>query len=59
LLNGGAADRLSEVTLPGTRWAEKQRVFALGNETSGRELVNQGAIHLLVEVEITVMWSST
>jgi hypothetical protein len=35
--------------------AEKERVFALRDEARRRQLVNQGAIHLLVKVELEVL----
>ena len=52
LLDRGAADRLREMALAGARRAEEERVFALADEAGGGELVEQRAIHLLVEVEI-------
>ena len=52
LLDRGAADRLGEVALPGAGWPEKERVLALRDEAAGGELVDQRAIHLLVEIEI-------
>jgi len=43
---------LRQVTLPCARWPEQERVFALRDEATGRELVDQRSIHLLVEIEI-------
>ena len=40
------------MTLPCARWPEQERVFALRDEATGRELVDQRSIHLLVEIEI-------
>ncbi len=52
LLNRGAADGLREMALARAGHAEKEDVFAPLDEAAGGELVDQGAIHLLVEVEI-------
>ncbi len=52
LLDHGAADGLGEMTLARPWWPEKERVFALRDEAAGGELVDQRAIHLLVEIEI-------
>ena len=52
LLDRGAADGLGEMTFAGARRAEKERVFALRDEAAGGQVVDQRAIHLLVEVEI-------
>jgi hypothetical protein len=40
------------VALAGAGWAEKQSIFPLTDETRGGELVNERAIHLLVEIEV-------
>ena len=59
LLNGRAADRLREVALAGAEWPEKEHVLTLRDETRGGELVDERAIHLLAEIKVTLMWSST
>jgi hypothetical protein len=46
------ADRLGQVALPGARRCEEKDVLALGDEAGGREVVHQGAVYLLVEIEI-------
>jgi len=33
-------------------WSQKERVFAVGDEPSGGQLVDQRAIHLPVEIEV-------
>ena len=40
------------MALAGAGRTEEERVFALGDEARGGELVDQRAIHLLVEIEI-------
>ena len=52
LLDRGVSDRLREMTLAGAGWSEKERVLVLRDEASGRELEDELAIHLLVEVEV-------
>ena len=52
LLDGGAANRLGEMAFAGARRPEEERVFALLDEARGGELVDEHAIHLLVEIEI-------
>ena len=52
LLDRGAADGLGEVALAGAGRAEEERVLALRDEARGGELVDQRAVHLLVEVEV-------
>src|SRR5262249_53115156 len=52
LLDHGAADGLSQMTLPCPWWPQKERVLLLTDKAPGRELVDQRAIHLLVELEI-------
>jgi hypothetical protein len=52
LLNRRAADRLRQVTLAGAGRAEKEYVFALADDAGGRELVNEGAVHLLVAIKV-------
>jgi hypothetical protein len=52
LLDDGDADRLGQVTLPRAGPAEEEPVLALGDEAARGELEDEGAIHLLVEVEI-------
>ena len=55
LLDGGASDGLREVALAGAGWAEKERILPLGDEARGGELVDERAIHLLVEIEIKIV----
>ena len=55
LLDRGAADRLGEMALAGAGWAEKERVLALLDEARGREVEDERAVHLLVEVEIEIL----
>ena len=52
LLDHRAADGLGQMTLARAGWAEKERVLALRDEAAGGELVDQRAVHLLVEIEI-------
>ena len=52
LLDRRAADGLGEMALAGAWRAEKERVFALRDEAAGGQLVDQRAVHLLVEIEI-------
>src|SRR6266851_996862 len=52
LLDGGDADRLGQVALPRPGRAEEEAVLVLGDEAAGRELEDEAAIELLVEVEI-------
>jgi len=52
LLNDGEADRLREVALAGARATEEEPVLPLGDEAAGGELEDEGAVPLLVEVEI-------
>ena len=52
LQDGGAADRLREMTLAGARWPEKEDVLALQDEAGGGQVVDERAVHLLVEIEI-------
>ena len=52
LLDHRAADGLGQMALPRPWWPEKERVLALRDEAAGGELVDQRAIHLLVEIEI-------
>ena len=51
----GASDGLAEMTLASSRWAEKKSVLGLRQEAAGRELEDERAVHLLVEVEIEVV----
>jgi hypothetical protein len=39
----------------GARRAEKERIFPLRDEARGRELADERAVHLLVEIEIKVV----
>ena len=52
LLDGGPTDGLREVALAGARRPEEESVLAPVDEAASREVVDQAAIHLLVEVEI-------
>jgi hypothetical protein len=52
LLDRGAPDGLREMALAGAWRAEQQGVLALLDEARGGELVDQHAVHLLVEVKI-------
>ena len=52
LLDHRAADGLRQVALPRPWWPEKERVLALRDEAAGGQLVDQRAVHLLVEIEI-------
>ena len=52
LLDCGAADGLGNVALARTGRAEKQSVFALGDEAGGGELEDEGAVDFLVEGEV-------
>ena len=44
--------RLREMTLPGARRSEQEDVLALQDEAGRRQVVDQRAVHLLVEIEI-------
>jgi len=52
LLDGGTADGLREVALARTGRTQEEDVFSLRDEAGGRELIDEGAVHLLVEVEV-------
>ena len=52
LLDHRATDGLGQMAFPRPWWPEKERVLALRDEPAGCELVNQRAIHFLVEIEI-------
>jgi hypothetical protein len=52
VLDHRAANGLGQMTFPRPWWAEKERVFPLRDEAAGRQLVDQRAVHLLVEIEI-------
>jgi hypothetical protein len=52
LLDDGEADRLGQVALAATRRPQKQGVGVLGDPARGGELEDEGAVHLLVEVEV-------
>jgi len=58
LLDRRAADGLGEVDLAGARRAEQQHVFALADKARSGEIVDEGAIHLLVEIEIKAIEST-
>src|SRR5208282_4507192 len=57
LLDGGMADGLRQVTLAGSRWAEKQGIFVACDEGASGQIEDQAAIHLLVESEVEVVES--
>ena len=42
------------MTLSRPWWPEKQRVLALAGEAAGGQLVDERAVHLLIEIEIEV-----
>ena len=52
VLDRGLADRLREVTLAGAGRSEEKRVFVLGDEAGGREVEDERAIELAIEIEI-------
>ena len=52
LLNGCPANGLCQVTLAGSRRAKEERVFALRDKARRGQVVDQGAIHLLVEIKV-------
>jgi len=52
LMDHGATDGLGKMALARAGWPEKERVLALRDEAAGRQLVDDRAIHLLVEVEV-------
>src|SRR5206468_9358976 len=52
LLNRRVYDGLREMTFSGARWTEQEDVLVLGDEVRGGQLVDEGAIHLLVEGEV-------
>ena len=52
LVDRGAADGLGEMTLACAGRADQQSVLALGDESSGGELEDEGAVDLLVEGEV-------
>ena len=49
------SDSLSQVTLTGAGWTQKQSIFMARHELSGGQIENQAPIHLLVEIEIEVV----
>src|SRR5204862_1412818 len=55
LLDRGASDGLGEMTLARTGWPQKERILPLRDEARRGELVDEGAIHLLVEIEIKIV----
>jgi hypothetical protein len=52
LQNGGTPDRLGQMTLARTWRSKKQHVLALGDEARRGQLVDERAIHLLVEIKV-------
>src|SRR5262249_3403480 len=52
LLDDGDADGLLQVALPRAGPTEEEPVLPLGDEAAGGELEDEGAGHLLVEVDI-------
>src|SRR6476660_3336832 len=55
LLDGGQSDGLSQMTLSGAGWSEKQSVFVTGDEIGSSQVEDEAAVHLLVEIEIEVV----
>jgi hypothetical protein len=51
LLDHRAPDGLREMAFAGAGRAEKERI-ALRDETAGGQLVDQGPVHLLVEIKV-------
>ena len=52
LLDGGAADGLREVALARAGRPEEERVFALLDEARRGQIVDQCAVHLLIEIKV-------
>jgi len=52
LQNRGTAEGLRQMALAGAWSPEEEHVLALGDEARGGELVDERAIHLLVEIKI-------
>src|SRR5205814_7326368 len=52
LQDRGAPNGLRQMALAGTRRPEEEYVLALGDEAGGRELVDERAVHLLVEIKV-------
>jgi hypothetical protein len=52
LMNRGAADGLRQMTLASAWRPQEEGVFALQDEADRGEVVDEGAIHRLVEIEI-------
>jgi hypothetical protein len=52
LLDDRAADGLRQVAFPRPWWPEEKRVLALRDEAPGGQLVDQGTVHLLVEIKV-------
>jgi hypothetical protein len=55
LLDGGVADGLRQVTLASAGRTEKQGVFVACDKSTGGEIEDQAAIHLLIEVKVEVV----
>ena len=55
LQDGRHADGLGQMTLAGSGWTQKQRVFVSGDEGGGGEIEDEAAIHLLVEGEVEAL----
>src|SRR5262249_50880472 len=52
LLDGGEAEGVGEVALPGAGRAEKEGIRMLGDPVAGGQLEDEGAVHLPVEIEV-------
>jgi hypothetical protein len=55
LLDGCLSDGLGQVTLAGAGRTEKQGVFVPGDESAGRQIEHQAAVHLLIKAEVEVV----
>src|SRR5262249_26558055 len=55
LVDDGLPDRLGQVTFAGTGRTQKKGVLMASDERCGRQIEDQAAIRLLVEVEIEVI----
>ena len=52
LLDHRAADGLRQMAFPRPWWPEKERIFALRDKATGGQVVDERAIHLLVEIKV-------
>ena len=55
LLDRRTADGLGEMACAGAGWPEEERIFALADKASRGQIVDERAIHLLVEIEIKMV----